>query len=66
METSKTCGGHLADFDVNRLNRFLLLENIFHQRIFFNDAFRWRAHSNFETAQKTVFSININWIYSRL
>ena len=34
METSKTCGGHLADFDVNRLNRFLLLENIFHQRIF--------------------------------
>ena len=36
MKTSEIGCGHLADFDVNRLIRFLLLKKIFHQRIFFS------------------------------
>ena len=66
METSKTCGGVLADFDVTRLIRFLLLKKHFPPRdFFFNDAFRLRAYSNFETARITIFSINKNKVCSR-
>ena len=47
----------LADFDETRLMRFLLLTKYTPLKdFFFNDTFRWRKHSNFKTARKTIFS----------